>query len=147
MSLPSCAELRVELCPELRAEVRDEAGVAVNCERSVAAPGAGIWRMRAWVALCVLALVTVSGCPGGRHSGTGATTFTIGGTVTGLTGTGLVLADNGGDNVPVAANGMFTFATPVASGGGYAVTVARQPRNPGGACTGTRGGGTATREG
>jgi alpha-tubulin suppressor-like RCC1 family protein len=144
MSLPSCAELRVELCPELRAEVRDEACVAVNCGRSFAAPAAGIWRTRAWVALCALALVMISGCAGGGHSGTGTTTFTIGGTVTGLTGTGLVLADNGGDNLPVAANGMFTFAAPVASGGGYAVTVVTQPTNPAETCTVTSGSGTAT---
>jgi 6-phosphogluconolactonase (cycloisomerase 2 family) len=53
--------------------------------------------------------------------------FTIGGTVSGLTGQGLVLSDNGTDHLPVAANGPFTFATPVTTGGGYNVAVATQP--------------------
>jgi large repetitive protein len=138
MSLPSG--------PEPRVEFRDQACVDVSSPRRLAAPTAPAvdpWRKRAWVALCLLALATISGCAGGS-SGTGSTTFTIGGTVTGLTGTGLVLADNGGDNLPVAANGMFTFATPVASGGGYAVTVATQPTNPAETCTVTSGSGTAT---
>ncbi len=58
----------------------------------------------------------------------GANTYTIGGTVTGLpAGQSLVLQDNGGDNLPVSANGAFTFATGVASGNPYAVTVHTQP--------------------
>ena len=44
-----------------------------------------------------------------RHQPTAR--FTIGGTVTGLTGTGLVLRNNGGDDLAVSANGAFTFAT------------------------------------
>ena len=50
-------------------------------------------------------------------------TYTVSGTVTGLNGTGLVLRNNGGDNKSISANGAFTFATPVASGATYAVTV------------------------
>jgi 6-phosphogluconolactonase (cycloisomerase 2 family) len=65
---------------------------------------------------------------------------TIGGTVTGLTGTGLVLQDNGGDNLTVSANGAFTFATALASGTAYAVTVLTQPT--GQTCTVTAGSGT-----
>jgi RNase P/RNase MRP subunit p29 len=57
-----------------------------------------------------------------------ATTLTVGGTITGLTGSGLVLQNNGGDNLSIAANATaFEFATPVAYGGGYAVTVFAQP--------------------
>ena len=53
---------------------------------------------------------------------------TIGGTLSGLSGSGLVLQDNGGDNLTVAAGaGTFSFATPVASGGAYAVTILTQP--------------------
>ena len=75
-------------------------------------------------------------------SGHGATPpFTIGGTVSGLTGT-VVLHDNGGDNLSVGANGTFTFATKVVSGGAYAVTVAPQP--VGQTCVVTAGSGTAT---
>ena len=68
-------------------------------------------------------------------------TFTIGGTITGLTGSGLVLQDNGGNNLPVSANATtFTFATQVASGSSYAVTVLTQPSSP--SCSITKGSGT-----
>ncbi len=53
--------------------------------------------------------------------------YTLGGTVAGLTASGLVLA-NGADTVTVAANaGSFTFPTSVAFGASYAVTVSVQP--------------------
>ena len=39
--------------------------------------------------------------------------YTIGGTVSGLSGSGLVLRNNGTDNRTVTANGSFTFATPL----------------------------------
>ncbi len=68
--------------------------------------------------------------------------FTIGGTVTGLTGSGLVLRDNGGDDLTVGADGAFTFATPLASGAAYAVTVQTQPSAPAQACTVSGGSGT-----
>ncbi|MGB5080336.1 MAG: hypothetical protein WBO23_06300 [Burkholderiales bacterium] len=60
-------------------------------------------------------------------------THTVGGTVSGLAGTGLVLQNNGGDNLSVPAEGAFTFATPVVSGGTYNVAVFAQPS--GQACT------------
>ncbi len=71
-----------------------------------------------------------------------AATVTIGGTVTGLTGTGLVLQDNGGDNLTITKNGSFTFATALASGAAYAVTVSTQPTSPSQTCTVTSGSGT-----
>lgn len=55
------------------------------------------------------------------------TTFTVGGSVTGLVGAGLVLRNNGGDDLAVSASGAFTFATPVASGSTFDVTVATPP--------------------
>ena len=61
--------------------------------------------------------------------------FTVGGTVTGLLGSGLMLRDNGGDDLTVTADGPFTFTTPLPSGSGYGVTVATQPANPGQSCT------------
>jgi hypothetical protein len=69
-------------------------------------------------------------------------TFTIGGTVAGVVGTGLVLQDNAGDNLTIASNGAFTFATRVASGASYAVTVLAQPSGPTQTCTVTNGSGT-----
>ena len=79
--------------------------------------------------------------PGGNSGGT-PTTYSIGGTVSGLSGTGLVLQNNGGDNLTVNSNGAFTFATKVNSGAAYAVTVATQPS--GQTCTVATGSGTAT---
>jgi len=61
--------------------------------------------------------------------------YTVGGAVTGVVGAGLVLRDNGGDDLPVAADGSFTFATKVASGAAYGVTIAAQPTNPWQTCT------------
>jgi subtilisin family serine protease len=56
--------------------------------------------------------------------------YTIGGTITGLTGSGLVLRNNGGNDLPVAAGATsFTFSAPVASGSTYAATVLTQPAN------------------
>lgn len=69
--------------------------------------------------------------------------FTIGGTVSGLSGTtGVVLQDNGGDNLTVKASGSFTFKTPVSAGATYAVTVLTQPSTPTQTCTVTSGTGT-----
>ena len=71
-----------------------------------------------------------------------ASAFTVGGTVTGLTAAGLVLQDNGGDNLAVAAgSSSFVFATPVAYGSSYAATVFAQPA--GQTCTVSNATGTA----
>ncbi len=68
---------------------------------------------------------------------------TIGGTVTGLSGAGLVLQNNGGDDLPINADGAFTFATSVAQGNAYNVTVQTQPSSPQQTCVVSNGGGTA----
>jgi hypothetical protein len=72
-------------------------------------------------------------------------TLSIGGTVTGLAkaGSGIVLQDNGGDNLTVKANGAFTFPTLVPSGGAYKVTILTQPSGPNQTCTVSNGTGTA----
>ncbi len=75
---------------------------------------------------------------------TTTTTYTIGGSVTGLAGAGLVLQDNGGDNLSVSTNGAFTFATKVASGSAYVVTVKTQPTSPAQSCTVANGSGIAS---
>ncbi len=71
-------------------------------------------------------------------------TLTVGGSVVGLDGTGLVLQDNGGNNLTVSANGSFTFTNLIASGGSYNVTVLTQPTSPAQTCTVTGGTGTTT---
>ena len=65
-----------------------------------------------------------------------ANTFTLGGTVSGLSGT-VVLQQNGTDDLSINANGAFTFASPVAEGAPYNVTVLTQPATQ--ACTVTNG--------
>jgi uncharacterized repeat protein (TIGR03803 family) len=66
--------------------------------------------------------------------------YTVGGTIQGLTATGLVLA-NGGDQLSVAANSSsFTMPTPVPYTSTYAVTVQTQPA--GQVCSVSNGGGT-----
>ena len=53
-----------------------------------------------------------------------------------------MLQDNGGDNLSVSANGSFTFATSLASGAGYKVTVKTNPT--GQACAVSNGSGTVS---
>lgn len=69
-------------------------------------------------------------------------TYTIGGTVSGLEGSGLVLQQSGGDDLAVSAGGAFTFASAVADASAYAVTVLTQPTNPAQTCTVANGSGT-----
>ena len=56
-----------------------------------------------------------------------ATTWTVGGAITGLSATGLVLANGNDVSSPAADATGFTLPTAVASGGNYAVTVQTQP--------------------
>lgn len=65
------------------------------------------------------------------------TSFTVGGTLTGFAGSGargLVLQNNGGDDVEVGANGAFTFPTKSAGGAAFNVTVKTQPTSPSQEC-------------
>src|SRR6266568_5692951 len=75
----------------------------------------------------------------GSNSGSHITPYSVGGGVAGLSGF-LVLQDNSGDNLIVAANGAFTFATRVADNSPYSVTVLTQPT--GQSCSVTNGVGT-----
>jgi hypothetical protein len=68
-------------------------------------------------------------------------TYKVGGTASGIITTGLVLTNNGGDDLPVDASGKFTFLTSVASGATYAVAVKTNPQNQ--VCTVTAGTDTA----
>ena len=67
---------------------------------------------------------------------------TIGGTVTGLTGTGLVLQNNGADDLSITANGDFVFSATVDDGNNYAVTVQTNPTGPVQVCTASKASGT-----
>jgi hypothetical protein len=103
---------------------------------------------------------TSSSSSGGSTSSSGGIDagkpgFTVGGSVTGLTGLGdagapdagdggapaaLVLQNDAKDDLTIKTNGAFTFATKLAQGSSYAVTVKTQP--DGHACTVDKGTGT-----
>ncbi|MCX7115343.1 MAG: hypothetical protein NTW08_05500 [Gammaproteobacteria bacterium] len=74
----------------------------------------------------------------------GTITATVGGTVSGLSGSGLVLQNNGGDNLSVTTNGGFTFNTPLTSGSTYNVTVLTDPSSPSQTCVVSNGASTVT---
>ena len=73
-------------------------------------------------------------------TGTGSTgTYSVGGTVSGVSGT-VVLQDNGGNDLSVSGNGPFTFSSLLAGGAAYSVTVKTNPT--GQTCTVSNGSGT-----
>jgi len=96
-------------------------------------------------------LTLLTACGGGGGAGAGAAsppaTYSVGGTLTGLSaGNSITLTDNGTDNLTVAASGVsqaFTFATKLTNGAAYkltlgATTPTAQP------CTSTYGAGTVS---
>lgn len=93
---------------------------------------------------CILALLsaTLVACGGNSHGGN-SSTYTIGGAVTGLQGTGLVLRNLTTD-LTVATNGTFSFPGKVSTGATYNVIVVSQPTSPTQVCSVTRGTGTVT---
>lgn len=70
---------------------------------------------------------------------TTTTGFTVGGTVSGLEGTGMVLQNNLGDDLAVEANGTFTFPTRLDDGDAYDVSILLQPVERGQDCTVSNG--------
>lgn len=86
----------------------------------------------------VMALAGLAACGGG---GDDRASYTLGGSVGGLaTGQSVALANSGGEEVAVAANGAFTFARPLADGSTYAVAVKTAPAGAG--CVVRNGAGT-----
>src|SRR5262245_34875546 len=112
--------------------------------------GASTFRMVA-VSTALLCLSACGGGGGGGGSGNGGggggggrgtSSYTVGGTVSGLVSSGLVLQNSGGNNLTVTGSGNFTFSTAVTNGGAYAVTVLTQPGTPSQTCTVSNGSGT-----
>jgi 6-phosphogluconolactonase (cycloisomerase 2 family) len=68
--------------------------------------------------------------------------YLVGGTVTGVRGSGLVLADNSGNHLSISNSGTFTFSSRIKNGRAYSVTVATQPTSPAQTCTVHNGSGT-----
>ncbi|MDP1823928.1 MAG: hypothetical protein Q8L48_11825 [Archangium sp.] len=97
----------------------------------------------AQVCTVVNASGTVSGNVTNAHLTCVTSSFTVGGTITGLSGSGLVLQNNGGGNTTLPS-GSTTFSFPVVSGGAYAVSVLTQPSNPTQSCVVSNAAGTVT---
>jgi len=98
---------------------------------------------RGWARAVVLGgLVLLAGCGGGGGGSTLA--FSISVTVTGLSGSGLVLRLNSADTLPVAGNGVLTFASTLPAGAVYVVTVAATPSSPTQRCLVANGTGTVS---
>jgi len=89
----------------------------------------GQTRIMQGVLLPVVLLLSACGGGGGGGApagGSGTTGYTVGGSISGLTGS-VVLQNNSGDNTTANTNGTFTFTTKVNNSAAYNVTVATQP--------------------
>ncbi|HMK86284.1 MAG TPA: hypothetical protein VK437_10035, partial [Steroidobacteraceae bacterium] len=96
-------------------------------------------------AVAAAAGLSLAGC-GARvvasfNTETAVVTFTVGGSVSGLSGSGLTLQNNGGDTLAIGANGAFTFPTTLITGNSYNVSVLTQPSAPNQTCAVTHGSG------
>ncbi len=95
------------------------------------------------ISVNVLLITLLSACGGGGGSSTPPppTTYNVNVTVTGVSGSGLILQNNSGDNLTISADGTFSFSTPLADASNYAVTIQTQPSTPNQTCSVTNGSG------
>lgn len=90
--------------------------------------------LQSLIAFCIF-IFSLAGCGGGGGgggvgaSGTGGSpTYTVSGSIVGLTGSGLVLSNNNNDHAFVPNSGInFTFPIAIANGSAYAVSILTQP--------------------
>lgn len=93
------------------------------------------------LAALMLVSMFLSGCGGSGQSNTTPSdpppmSYTVGGTITGLQGTGLVMADDGASNLDVSPNSTeFTFATELGNATPYDITIVSQPSDPHQVCS------------
>ncbi len=95
-------------------------------------------KIKSFVLLVLLFLIVA--CSGGGGSSSGGSTYTVGGAVSGLSGT-LVLRNNGADDLTITRDGAFTFATAVSNGTAYSVIIQSRPSNQN--CSVTNGSGSS----
>ena len=99
------------------------------------------------LAVIASCLVLLQACGGGSGSSGGSGSqptqrYSVGGSVSGLSGSGLQLSDGSGAPLAISVNGAFTFPTKAVSGTGYTVIVAAQPTAPAQECGVSNGSGT-----
>src|ERR1700722_10617816 len=87
-------------------------------------------RIRGAAALTLLVALAACGGNGAAGGSSAPATYTLGGTVIGLAGSGLVLESNHGEDLAVSADGPFTFATRFSTGDTYFVSIRTQPPSP-----------------
>jgi hypothetical protein len=85
--------------------------------------------------LIVAAIAGLAGCSEGEVVTTPpppppATNFPVGGSVSGLAGSGLVLQLNGANDLAISADGRFSFPIKLNKGGAYNVSVKSSPTTP-----------------
>jgi len=94
------------------------------------------------IALFGAMLASCNSGGGGDSPDHGPTTYTVGGIVSGLTGTGLALRNNGADDLAIVSDGTFTFSQKLVSGASYSVTIKTPPFDPTLTCVITNNTGT-----
>ncbi len=99
--------------------------------------------MRSRLLALAAASAFLAGCPNDKPL---VTSFSVGGTVTGLLGGGLVLQNNLSDTVEVNQDGPFAFPIKLSKWTNYEVTIKEQPTLPAQTCTVENGAGTVTGE-
>ena len=92
------------------------------------------------VSILLMTLLNACGGGSGLVPATVTETYTIGGSVVGLSGT-VVLQNKAADDLEVSDDGVFTFSTPAST---YSVSVLTQPS--GQVCSVTNGSGIATED-
>lgn len=83
-----------------------------------------------------------SGTGGGSGGGSPSPTYSIGGSVVGMTGSGLIISNNAAEQLTIDAAGDFVFPGELDSGVVFDVQIVAQPANPSNVCTIENGSGT-----
>lgn len=94
------------------------------------------------LSLAILCAATQAAMAAGGQPVPRGNNFTVGGTVSGMVGSDLVLSLNGGNNLLVGGDGSFVFPQPLNPGNAYEVAVVQQPHDPNQVCTVGNGSGT-----
>ncbi|MCK5689759.1 hypothetical protein KAI87_10845 [Myxococcota bacterium] len=98
--------------------------------------------MRYFIVLSVVLAGLSTACSDGADSEqvqeqepeTNGTLYSVGGQLSGLEGIGLVVQNNGGDDLIFTENGAFTFGSKLADGAAWSVTVLAAPTDPSQSC-------------
>jgi 6-phosphogluconolactonase len=92
-------------------------------------------RLKTLAAVSMTLLLGTLAASCGGSGGGGSPTYTIGGSVDGLAGSGLILQDNGANDLAIAGNGSFSFPSSVQAGTAYSVAVKTEPSSPAQTCS------------